>query len=100
MRHFIQQILCPSGCLPAVGSSGSPQANGGALGKLSKWRYWRVKPPSTGCEDERWSAGAEGEIGGDKPGAAARGMALRPWRGRQSGREKWKARLCGGGREA
>src|SRR5437867_4671726 len=25
-------------------------------------------------------------------------MALRPWRGRQSGREKWKARLCGGGR--
>src|SRR5438034_10495354 len=25
-------------------------------------------------------------------------MALRPWRGRQSGRERWKARLCGGGR--
>src|SRR2546430_3869378 len=98
MRHFIQQTPCPRGCLPAVGSSGSPQANGGAPGKLSKWRYWRVKPPSTGCRGEGRSTGTEGEIGGEKSGAAARGMALRPRRGRPNGRGKSKARLRGGGR--
>ena len=57
------------------------RANGGAFGKLNKWRCERMKPPSAARKINDGPRRTGTAAAPRKSGAAARGMAPTPWRG-------------------
>src|SRR5438309_6671274 len=62
---------------------GLTRVNGGAPGKLGKWRCKQAKSASVLRQGERRSAWTRQRIGAEKSGTAAGTMASAPWRGRQ-----------------
>jgi len=59
------------------------RANGGAFGKLNKWRCERVKPPSAARKINDGPRGTGTAAAPRKSGAVARVMAPTPWRAYQ-----------------